>query len=46
MGGTVENLPLLKNKLVEGRSIIYVCQDRLCKLPVEDVQLAVKQLVK
>jgi uncharacterized protein YyaL (SSP411 family) len=46
MGGTVENLPLLKNKLIEGRSIIYVCQERVCKLPVEDVQLAVKQLVK
>jgi uncharacterized protein YyaL (SSP411 family) len=46
MGGTVENLPLLKHKLVEGRSIIYVCQERICKLPVEDVQLAVKQLVK
>ena len=46
MGGAMENLPLLKNKLVEGRTIVYVCQNRVCKLPVEDVQLAVKQLVE
>ena len=46
MGGAMENLPLLKNKLVEGRTIIYVCQNRVCKLPVEDVQLAVKQIVR
>jgi uncharacterized protein YyaL (SSP411 family) len=45
IGGTEENLPLLKNKLAEGRTLIYVCEKRVCKLPVEDVQSAVKQLV-
>lgn len=43
-GGRRENLPLLENKLVEGKTIIYVCRDRVCKIPVEDVQQALKQL--
>jgi uncharacterized protein len=44
MGGDSENLPLLENKLVEGETIIYVCQNKVCKLPVESVELALKQL--
>lgn len=44
MGGTKENLPLLENKLSEGRTIIYVCRNKVCKLPVEDVAQALKQL--
>jgi uncharacterized protein YyaL (SSP411 family) len=44
MGGNHENIPLLKNKLVKGRTIIYVCENRVCKLPVEDAEVAVKQL--
>ena len=44
MGGTNENLPLLKNKLNASRTMIYVCRNKVCKLPVEDVTLALKQL--
>jgi len=44
MGGVKENLPLLENKNVDGRTIIYVCRNKLCKLPVEDVQRAIDQL--
>ncbi|HEX6889694.1 MAG TPA: thioredoxin domain-containing protein [Chryseolinea sp.] len=44
MGGEKENLPLLENKNVEGRTIIYVCRNKVCKLPEEDVQKAIKQL--
>ena len=44
-GGQKENLPLLDNKLVEGRTIIYVCRNNVCKLPVEDVDDALSQLV-
>ncbi len=44
MGGNEENLPLLENKLVEGKTIIYVCQDKICKLPVQDVAQALKQM--
>jgi uncharacterized protein YyaL (SSP411 family) len=44
MGGMTENLPLLENKLVIGKTIIYVCRDKVCKMPVQDVNVAMKQL--
>lgn len=44
MGGDTENLPLLENKLVEGKTIIYVCQNKTCKQPVETVEAAMKQM--
>lgn len=31
-----ENLDLLKDKSVEGATMIYVCQNKVCKIPVED----------
>ncbi|WZL88181.1 thioredoxin domain-containing protein [Salinimicrobium sp. 3283s] len=34
MGGQNENLPLLEKKLVEGETLIYVCQNKTCKYPV------------
>ncbi len=39
-----ENLPLLKNRYVEGQTTIYVCQDRVCKQPVTDVENALNQM--
>ncbi|HTE29216.1 MAG TPA: thioredoxin domain-containing protein [Chryseolinea sp.] len=44
LGGQAENLPLLENKLLAGKTMIYVCRDRTCKLPVEDVGKAVAQM--
>ena len=44
MGGTAENLPLLENKSVDGKTIIYVCRDKVCKLPVTEVEEAWEQL--
>jgi uncharacterized protein len=44
MGGEIENLPLLENKSVEGRTIIYVCRNKTCKFPEEDVERAMTQL--
>ena len=44
MGGNKENLPLLKNKIVDGETIIYVCRNKVCKLPVQDVGQALEQL--
>ena len=44
LGGQSENLPLLENKLVKGKTIIYVCRNKVCKLPVEDVGKAMGQL--
>lgn len=44
MGGDKENLPLLENKLAKGRTIIYVCRNKVCKLPEEDVERALQQV--
>ena len=44
LGGDLENLPLLKGKLVVGSTIIYVCRNKACKLPVDSVGEALNQL--
>ena len=44
MGGESETLPLLEGKYVKGKTIIYVCRDNVCKLPVQDVEQALLQL--
>jgi uncharacterized protein YyaL (SSP411 family) len=46
MGGAVENLPLLENKNVAGQTIVYVCQDRICRRPVTDVTDAMALIQK
>ncbi len=35
-------LPLLENRYVSGTTRIYVCQDKVCQLPVEEVDEALK----
>ena len=41
LGGKDEgNLELLKGKLQEGETMIYVCQNKVCKLPVQDPEKA------
>lgn len=45
MGGAEENLPLLENKGVQENTLIYVCHNKSCKLPVKEVKAALKQLV-
>ena len=43
IGSLSENsLPLLKNKYVEGKTLIYVCVNKACKYPVEQVNEAIK----
>ena len=39
-----ENLPLLENKLLENKTMIYVCTNKVCKKPVEDVKDALTQI--
>ena len=39
-----EDLPLLKNKLQEGKTLIYVCVNKTCKRPVESADEAFQQL--
>ncbi len=38
------NLPLMEYRYVEGKTLVYVCEDRVCKLPVEDVEKALELL--
>ena len=41
LGGKDEgSLELLKDKLQEGETMIYVCQNKVCKLPVTEIDKA------
>ena len=41
LGSTIESqLPLLLNKYVDKKTMIYVCQNKACKLPVEEINKA------
>ena len=43
LGGKTEGtLDLLKDKLQEGETMIYVCQNRVCKFPVTEVEKALE----
>ncbi len=45
MGSDNESeLPLLKEKYNPDRSLIYVCQNKVCKFPVETVEKALEQI--
>ncbi|HNQ26521.1 MAG TPA: thioredoxin domain-containing protein [Aquaticitalea sp.] len=41
---TLENLPILANKLVADKTMIYVCQNKTCKMPTEHTEKAIEQL--
>jgi uncharacterized protein YyaL (SSP411 family) len=38
---TESELPLLKHRVRDGKSLIYVCRNRVCKMPVESVTEAI-----
>ena len=44
MGGISEALPLMKNKLPGDETRIYVCQNKVCKMPTHEVSEALKQI--
>lgn len=45
LGGNAEsNLELLQNKLIAVETWVYVCMDKMCKLPVNDVESALAQI--
>ena len=45
-GGREEgSLPILKGRFAGGPSMIYVCRDKVCKMPVSEVAEAVKQIL-
>ncbi len=39
-GTSENNLPLLANRFISGKTLIYICQDNSCQLPVETVEEA------
>lgn len=39
-----ENLPLLESKYKQGKTLIYVCRNKSCQSPTEDVEEALKQV--
>lgn len=43
---TEKELPLIKNRYVEGRTLIYVCHNNTCKAPVSEVSEALQQMAK
>jgi uncharacterized protein len=40
------NLPLFKGRFVPGKTLIYICREGACQLPVEDPKEAIKMLVE
>jgi uncharacterized protein YyaL (SSP411 family) len=45
LGGSNEGtIALLQNKLVTGSTMIYVCENKTCRLPVQEVSAALKQI--
>jgi len=47
LGDTQESdLPLLKSKYMEGETMIYVCQNKVCKIPVNNVEEALKLITR
>jgi hypothetical protein len=45
-GKTAGKIALFENKLVPGKTMIYVCRDKVCELPVMEVENALKQIRK
>lgn len=41
---TASDLPMLKNRYVSGKTLIYICQDNTCQLPVETIEDALRLL--
>ena len=37
-------IPLLKNKFVDGQTLIYVCENKVCQLPVDNVEDALSSM--
>ena len=38
-------MPLLEGKFIEGQTMIYVCENKVCQLPTADIMKA-QQLMK
>lgn len=38
------NAPLFKNRFVQDETLIYICENNTCKIPVKDSEIAIKSL--
>lgn len=38
------NAPLFKNRFVKDETLIYICENNTCKIPVKDSEIAIKSL--
>ncbi|HPN18701.1 MAG TPA: hypothetical protein PK546_04115, partial [Chitinophagales bacterium] len=38
------NLPLLKDRFVDGKTLFYVCENKSCKIPSEDIDEIISTL--
>lgn len=46
-GGKGEgSLEVLKNRFISGKTLFYVCENRVCQLPVEDSKKAIEQILR
>ncbi|MBL4706879.1 MAG: thioredoxin domain-containing protein, partial [Flavobacteriales bacterium] len=47
IGSTTEKttLPLLENKWIDGQTTFYVCENKVCQLPVTEVEKAKVQIL-
>jgi len=44
-GGKDESsIEILKNRFIPGKTMLYVCEDRVCQMPVEELSEAIKQI--
>lgn len=43
-GNAPSTLSILKDRFIPGQTLVYVCKNRICGLPVESVDLAMRQL--
>jgi uncharacterized protein len=42
----ISKMPLLQNRFIENKTLLYVCVDKHCSLPVENTADAIKQIKK
>lgn len=42
----ISKLPLLENKMISDQTTIYVCRNKVCDLPVQEVDQAINQIRK
>jgi uncharacterized protein YyaL (SSP411 family) len=44
-GENEDSLEILKSRFIAGKTLIYICENRVCQLPLENLEKAVKQII-